>query len=604
MAEPIKVPDENSPFEEKIAYLRSQNIPEDTIAKHFSQVNDPNAQAWVRQYKIGQAQTAANQAMGPTSNASSPAPGSLDTSGIQSLNKVANKFTNWYANLSTPEQIAYPIGTILGTYAGGKAINYAYDTLKDKRQADIEVKKQAALNALPPSAAVQVQQQQLALQQAEQANRFAQQAAGVNAGPVYDPLLDARVQTETQRTASEAARTKIAEAQAQLAQEKLIQTQRKAAMVKANPAGAAAQVAAAEGLPVDAQITTGAQPSAAQLAETHGINLPTAQGSVTPPTNVEPVPVSPANATPAVPETPTTTAEVVTDPNATPVEKAVTLTQEAPPAVETPKVAGAAEPVYNERVQKAIASVPPNVQEQFAKQGKVALGGYGAGDISITNTYGPDAYQKIIDHFNNGQPVGSDDNYKLLRKKIAGGVPPSMATDFANVLPGSESEAGNFAKSFGDRFAYTPQGDVVKSPKAMKSAIESGGQSFLAMSPKNAMKGAITPSALATTAVLTALPALGVAAVKKYQGNEAAVNASLQDAKDSLKSLATMPYDVSKAALNGNFAPLKDLMLSMNPGSLLFNEMDKHDEEIIKKMIQKEKVGAGRGMQGVPPPNR
>lgn len=118
------------------------------------------------------------------------------------------------------------------------------------------------------------------------------------------------------------------------------------------------------------------------------------------------------------------------------------------------------------------------------------------------------------------------------------------------------------------------------------------------------IKGAATPAALATTAVAAALPALGVAAYRKYQGNEAAVNASLQDAKDSLQSLATMPYDVSKAALNGNFKPLKDLMLSMNPGSLLFNEMDKHDEAIIKNMIQKEKVGAGRGLQGVPPPTR
>ena len=115
------------------------------------------------------------------------------------------------------------------------------------------------------------------------------------------------------------------------------------------------------------------------------------------------------------------------------------------------------------------------------------------------------------------------------------------------------------------------------------------------------IKGAATPSALATTAVMTALPALGAAAYQKYKGNETAVDASIQDAKDSLKSLATMPYDVSKAALKGDFGPLKDLMLSMNPGSLLFNEMSKKDEEILKNMIQKEKVGAGRG---IAPPSR
>jgi hypothetical protein len=115
------------------------------------------------------------------------------------------------------------------------------------------------------------------------------------------------------------------------------------------------------------------------------------------------------------------------------------------------------------------------------------------------------------------------------------------------------------------------------------------------------IKGAAAPSALATTAVMTALPALGVAAYQKYKGNESAVDASIQEAKDSLKSLATMPYDVSKAALKGDFGPLKDLMLSMNPGSLLFNEMNKNDEEIIKKMIQKEKAGVSRG---IAPPTR
>lgn len=343
MADPTQVPDENSPFEDKIAYLRSQNISEDAIAKHFSQVNDPNAQAWIRQYKTGQAQTAAAQVAGPAPAASSPAPGSLDTSGVQALSKVGNKAANWYANLSTPEQIAYPIGTVLGTYAAGKAINYAYDTLKDKRQADIEVKKQAALNALEPSAAVKVQQQQLALQQAEQANRFAQQAAGANAGPVSDPLLDARVQTETQRAASEAARTKAAEAQAALNQEKLIAVQRKAAMAKANPAGAAAQVAAAEALPVDAQITPTTKPTIAELAQQltkapESGNATPIEGGATPPINAEPAPVSPVNATPPAPETPTTTAQVVADPNTTPVNKAVTLVEEAP------KVAGAAEP--------------------------------------------------------------------------------------------------------------------------------------------------------------------------------------------------------------------------------------------------------------------
>ena len=140
-------------------------------------------------------------------------------------------------------------------------------------------------------------------------------------------------------------------------------------------------------------------------------------------------------------------------------------------------------------------------------------------------------------------------------------------------------------------------------PTAVTAEGKSGGAFEKPKYIPEYIKGAVTPGALATTAILSALPALGVAAVQKYKGNKTAVDASVKEAQDSLQSLVTMPYDVSKAALKGDFGPLKDLMLSINPGSLLFNEMNKHDEEIIKKMIQKEKVGAGRGMQGVPPPS-
>jgi hypothetical protein len=356
MAEPNTVPDENSSFEDKIAYLRSKNISEDKIAQHFTNVDDPNAQAWVRNYKTQQAQTAATQAIGPASTASSSAPNPINTSGVQALGNVANQAANWYANLSTPEKIAYPVGTILGTYAGGKVISGATDLVFNNLRDRQEIRKQAALNALDPSAAVKVQQDQLKLQQAEQANRFAQQAAGANAAPVEDRLLNARVQTETQRAATESARTEAAKHEAALAQERLIAAQRKAAMVKANPAGAAAQIAAAEGLPVEAQPAVAAKPTVADLQQKLGIvpeagkstplettvfspeNVPSAQGAVTPPANVEPVPV--------VPTTPT---EVVTDPTTTPVEKVVKLTPETPATgttatAETPKVAGAVEP--------------------------------------------------------------------------------------------------------------------------------------------------------------------------------------------------------------------------------------------------------------------
>jgi hypothetical protein len=253
---------------------------------------------------------------------------------------------------------------------------------------------------------------------------------------------------------------------------------------------------------------------------------------------------------------------------------------------------------YNKRVTEAMAGVPQSVQEKYAKEGKTVLKGYGAGDRNLTNTYGPEAYATIVDHFNNGKPIGSYENYLEVQKKINQGIPSSLAPEFAAKLPGSEAEAGNFATKFGDTGAYTKEGKVVTSPSAIKKAVAGGGALFLATTMP-AKAGALT-----TTAALTALPALGEAAYNKYKGNEAAVTASLQDAKNALKSLVTMPYDVSKAALQGDLGPFKDLMMSMNPGSLLFNEMDKHDEAIIKKMIQKEKTGAGRGLQGVAPPAR
>ena len=301
------------------------------------------------------------------------------------------------------------------------------------------------------------------------------------------------------------------------------------------------------------------------------------------------------------------TAEVINKPSM--LSSGTTIgTAPARPVTPTPPAALAStttpttEPVpptgYNKRVTEAMAGVPKSVQDQYAKEGKTVLKGYGAGDRNLTNTYGPEAYATIIDHFNNGKPIGSYENYLEVQKKINQGIPSSLAPEFAAKLPGSEAEAGNFATKFGDTGAYTKEGKVVTSPNAIKKAVAGGGALFLATTMP-AKAGALT-----TTAALTALPALGEAAYNKYKGNEAAVTASLQDAKNALKSLATMPYDVSKAALQGNLGPFKDLMMSMNPGSLLFNEMDKHDEAILKNMIQKEKVGAGRGLQGVAPPTR
>ena len=553
----------------QVAEALSRGVGPQDILDHLSSSNDPEHRAWVANYKTNL--IADSQ---PSSVTTSTVPSAPNVSGVQALGGVANKMAQSYADLPTSAQLAIPAAVAAGSYVGSKAINLGFKTLEEKLKANQEIKTQAAINALEPSPAVKVQQQQLALQQAEQANRFAQQAAAANASPVSDPLLEARVQTETQRAASEAARTKTAEAQTQLAQEKLIQQQRKAAMVKANPASAAAQVAAAESLPVEAQPTAGAQPTAAQLAEKFNLapeagkstplettvfspeNVPFAKGAVTPPANVEPTPV-----------TPTTTAQVVADPNITPVEKAVELTKATPAAVPPPKAPRA------ERGSLAtIANNPapvegmPGMRENYTK---------------------PKGINPVT-----GEPFIGPGGYNWLANQVGPEAAPQMWEEQYGKrnVPHAQVQADYSATRY--------------PPTAVTVEGQSGGAFGKQKYIPEYIKGAASPAALATTAVLTALPALGVAAVRKYQGNEAEVNASLQEAKDSLKSLVTMPYDVSKAALKGDFGPLKDLMLSMNPGSLLFNEMDKKDEEILKKMIQKEKVGAGRGMQGVPPPNQ
>ena len=160
-----------------------------------------------------------------------------------------------------------------------------------------------------------------------------------------------------------------------------------------------------------------------------------------------------------------------------------------PPAALASTTTPTTEPVspigYNKRVTEAMTGVPKSVQDQLAKEGKVALKGYGAGDINLTNTYGMNAYQTLVDHFNDGKPIGSYDNYLEVNKKIQKGIPSSLAPEFAAKLPGSEAEAGNFGKAFGETGAYTKEGKIVTSPNAIKNAIKGGGAMILATAIPN-----------------------------------------------------------------------------------------------------------------------
>jgi hypothetical protein len=196
------------------------------------------------------------------------------------------------------------------------------------------------------------------------------------------------------------------------------------------------------------------------------------------------------------------TAEVINKPSMLPSgstigttpSRPVTPTPPAALAATTTPVTPTPAAVLPERVQTAITGVPKTVQEQYAKEGKVVLKGYGVGDRSLTNTYGIPAYQKIIDYFNEGKPIGDDANYQIVRKKINQGVPASLAAEFAAKLPGSEAEAGNFGKAFGKTGAYTKEGKVVTSPAAMKKAVAGGGALFLATAFPNIVNAAESAS--------------------------------------------------------------------------------------------------------------
>lgn len=112
------------------------------------------------------------------------------------------------------------------------------------------------------------------------------------------------------------------------------------------------------------------------------------------------------------------------------------------------------------------------------------------------------------------------------------------------------------------------------------------------------MRGAATPAALAAMAVLAAAPDIASAGVQTYKGDTSGALQSLKDSKEALKALAMLPVDVSRAAMKGDFGPLKDLAMSINPATLLFNETSKHDDEAIKRMIEREKAAVSKKAAG------
>lgn len=87
----------------------------------------------------------------------------------------------------------------------------------------------------------------------------------------------------------------------------------------------------------------------------------------------------------------------------------------------------------------------PETWQKLTKEGVVFLPGYGPGDNSLYNTYGAEGRKAILEKYNQGKPLGSDENYKELNKKLRLGVPPSDVPELMARLPSAE-EAGNYGK--------------------------------------------------------------------------------------------------------------------------------------------------------------
>jgi len=225
---------------------------------------------------------------------------------------------------------------------------------------------------------------------------------------------------------------------------------------------------------------------------------------------------------------------------------------------------------------------PPNISDTVATGGNVTK----AVNQTIAN---------LVDE----KPMGMRENYKSNKAEPIG---PGAFNHLANNV-GAEKAAEIWKDVYGEKNVPYKQymekysqeagknmyGPVVPLPEGAKPGGSFGTPKYI----PQFIKGGASIGGMAGAAVI---PALVAAGVQSYKGNKKAVDAELKDAWNSLKSVVTMPIDVAKSAGKGDFGPLKDMLMSMNPGTLLMNEMNKRDEAALQRMIQAEKVGAGRGI--------
>jgi hypothetical protein len=280
-------------------------------------------------------------------------------------------------------------------------------------------------------------------------------------------------------------------------------------------------------------------------------------------------------------------------PGANPMDQ-LTMQPPAPQLIQPKPVAGAAAPeaVTPQAVapqplaQVPVVSQTPSVGEAVATNGNV--------DQAIKQT--------VANQLDATAPQGMRENYKRSKTEPIG---PGAFNHLANNV-GLDNATKIWQEVYGQKNVpyaeYMAQyskaaGKEMQGPvRPLAEGAKLGGSFGTPKYIPEYIKGSASPQALMATAAASAIPALAAAGYQSYKGNKEKVDAELKDAWESMKSVVTMPVHVAKAASKGDFGPFKDLLMSINPGTLLMNEVNKRDEAAIQRMIQAEKVGAGRGI--------
>lgn len=376
-------------FEENIQAARDSGASDAEIAQHFAGSKNTEEQGFVSKYKHDEARSKMGKVEGALD----------DTEQFVRAHPMAS------AALGAGALAVGGAATALGAYA-----------LKERIRSNAEIRTAEAIAKQPASEAVQLQKEQFAYKQqkdaqdelirSEKQNRIDEITKGKN-------QIDAAKQQAVQQQAQTAKQNNLTPEQATARSLSLPPAGSPIVGGNPLPAGTPAPVAA---LPP----TTPVQNAAVQL----GADAPK---GVLPPITRNALPVAPTSATGFTPPGTVSSAK-------------------APMSIAAPDITGetgsAVKPKTRERLTYPDT---PETWKTLTNKGITFLPGYGGGDNSLFNTYGAEGRKTVLERFNNGKPIGSDENYQKLLVKMRQGVPSSEVPNLMSKLPAAE-EAGTYGK--------------------------------------------------------------------------------------------------------------------------------------------------------------